>query len=229
MRIYLILAFVCSWLMPSVAWAQQDNDNIVEVSGVVVTRNSSNNQRFDKVPYATVAVLGTSRGTYANYDGMFSIVVKKGQTVQFSAVGFATQAITIPENLEGLHHSIVIELVQQPINMNEVMVLPWPNRNNLTAEFLAMEPNAALQMEELARRNLEERQLLAMQQLLAMDSKDAATYYLHKQARTYSTMGQVQAQPIFDVMAWSRFLKEQQNKKKAKEKAEKETGKEYKY
>jgi hypothetical protein len=68
------------------------DETIVEVSGIVLTKNQQ--KRIQYIPFATVYVKNTNRGTYANYEGMFSIVVKKGETIHFSAVGFSEFQIT---------------------------------------------------------------------------------------------------------------------------------------
>jgi len=219
MRIILLLSACFSFFIPFLSAQnspEDSNPQIIEVSGVILHRNERG--KLEPIPYATVLALGTSRGTYANYDGMFSLVIKKGQTLRFSAIGFETVEITVPADQPDISQSVVIELKFQAAELNQVVVMPWPNRNNLRAEFLAMNPNEALMMQAEARRNLEEQQLLAMQQAFKMDSKDAATYYLQKQARDFSYMGQVPPQAIFDPLAWARFIREQKAKKEKKEK-----------
>lgn len=205
----------------------QNYDDIVEVAGVVFTQqqeaNGTQTPAFP-VSYATLQVVGTSRGTYANYEGMFSIVVKKGQQIKFSAVGYADAVIDVPANHEGNRWSVTVELKPIVINLDVISVLPWPNRNNLTAEFLAMRPNEALQMQAVASQNLEERQLLALQKTFKNDSRESAAYYLHKQAKDYGTYGQLQSMPVFDPLVWARYLKQEKDKKKRKEQEEKERG-----
>jgi CarboxypepD_reg-like domain len=218
-----IISIFISFLCLNISLFAQNNnpnDEIIEVSGVIVTRNDRG--KLEQIPYATILALGTSRGTYANYDGMFSLVIKKGQTLKFSAIGFETVEMTVPKDQPDISQSVVIELQMQAAELNQVVVMPWPNRDNLRAEFLALNPNEALQMQEEARRNLQEQQLMAMQQTFRMDSKDAATYYLQKQARDFSYMGQLPPQAIFDPLAWARFAREQKVKKEKKQKEKKQ-------
>ncbi len=220
--IFFFLAFLSffSPFLPAQNASEDISAQIIEVSGVVLYRNDRG--KLEPVPYTTVLALNTSRGTYANYDGMFSLVIKKGQTLRFSAIGFETVELTVPAEQPDFSQSVIIELKPQAAELNQVVVMPWPNRNNLRAEFLAMNPNEALMMQAEARRNLEEKQLLAMQQSFKMDSKDAATYYLQKQARDFSYMGQLPPQAIFDPLAWARFAREQKAKKEKKEKEKKQ-------
>lgn len=191
-------------------WAQEQSD-IVEVYGLVMTKNDNN--RYAYVPFVTVAVKGTTRGTYANYEGMYSIVVKKGQTLTFSAVGFEDREIVVPENISGMYHSLTVEMVPAEINIDEVTVFPWPDRDNLAAEFLAMQPNRAGQLEAIAKDNLDKNQLLAVANNTDMDERENSIQYLRQQASDYSYQGQQAPQAIFDPIAWGKFFSQWKKKK----------------
>lgn len=190
----------------------QEPSNIVEVYGLVLAK--STNGAYGAVPFVTVAVKGTTRGTYANYEGMYSIVVKKGQILTFSAVGFTPREIVIPDDVKGMYHSLTVELEPSEVSLEEVTVFPWPDRDNLSAEFLAMQPNDAMQMEAVAKDNLSGSQLLAIANAAANDSKEAAVQYLRQQSRDYSYQGQLAPQAIMDPIAWSRFFKQFSKKKR---------------
>lgn len=199
--------------LPKISQAQPLSvDDIVEVTGIVITPGP--NGKVAPIPFATVAVENGLRGTYANMDGMFSIVVKKGETMQFSAVGFATQEITIPEDFEGLYRSIVVQLETEDINMTEVLVFPWPDRNNFRAEFLAMQPTQAQNLQALAEGKLSRQQLLAMQEEMDLDGRENASLYLRQQASSYSYQGQQQAMPVLNPLAWAQFFKQFKKKDK---------------
>lgn len=192
----------------------QEPAEIVEVYGVVVTKNDR--QTYDFVPFVTVAVEGTARGTYANFEGMYSIVVKKGQTLTFSAVGYAPRKITIPTDLNNLYHSLTVELEPAEIHLEEVTVFPWPDRDNLAAEFLAMQPGRAGQLQEIAKDNLNRNNLLAVVNATDQDSRETAIQYMRQQARDYSYQGQIAPQSIFDPIAWGKFFNQYNKNKKSR-------------
>ena len=60
-----------------------NKDSIVQLFGVVMTADS-----LRAVPSASVIVVDKGRGTITNNDGVFSIVVYKGDKITFSSVGF---------------------------------------------------------------------------------------------------------------------------------------------
>jgi hypothetical protein len=210
LRIASIIVLLFTTLASNIQ-AQEPSD-IVEVYGLVLTKSTRGN--YEYIPFVTVAVKGTTRGTYANYEGMYSIVVKKGQTVTFSAVGFAPREIVIPEDITGMYYSLTVEMEPAEVNLDEVTVFPWPDRDNLAAEFLAMQPNKAGQLEAIAKDNLNRSQLLAIANATGNDSKEAAVQYLRQQSRDYSYQGQQAPQSILDPIAWSKFLQQFNKKKK---------------
>jgi hypothetical protein len=215
MTVHKFILFVLIFCIGS-AYAQPvliEND-IIEVSGIIISRNEK--QGLQYVPFATVAVNNSNRGTYANWEGMFSIVIKKGETLNFSAIGFGDFSLTIPQSFEGLYYSAVVELEPKDINLAEVVIFPWPNRDNFRAEFLAMQPTEAMKMEDVAKGNLNRRKMFEMNKNMGMDARENAMYYLQKQASSYSYMGQGQPMPILSPVAWSQFFRQLQNNKKKK-------------
>jgi hypothetical protein len=213
MTVHKFILFVLIFCTGS-AYAQPvliEND-IIEVSGIIISRNEK--QGLQYVPFATVAVNNSNRGTYANWEGMFSIVIKKGETLNFSAIGFGDFSLTIPQSFEGLYYSAVVELEPKDINLAEVVIFPWPNRDNFRAEFLAMQPTEAMKMEDVAKGNLNRRKMFEMNKNMGMDARENAMYYLQKQASSYSYMGQGQPMPILSPLAWSQFFRQLQKKKK---------------
>jgi hypothetical protein len=190
------------------------DESIVEVSGIVLTKNQQ--KRIQYIPFATVYVKNTNRGTYANYEGMFSIVVKKGETIHFSAVGFSEFQINIPSDYKGSSYSVVVELEAKDVNLNEVVIFPWPDRDNFRAEFLAMKPTESMMMEDLADRNLSRKKMYDIAQATGMDARENGMYYLQQQASSYSYLGQARPVQILNPLAWAQFFQQWQNKKKKK-------------
>ena len=69
-----------------------------------------------------------------------------------------------------------------------------------------MDPGRALQLEDLAKENLEKNKLMVVASTTKMDSKESASYYIRQQASDYTYAGQQRPQQIFDPLAWARFF-----------------------
>lgn len=80
-RTTLLLLLACLWFVPFAVHAQQRT-----VSGRVTSKETGT-----AVSKATIVVQGTSRGTATDDDGLYSITVKAGETLSFSAIGYKTE------------------------------------------------------------------------------------------------------------------------------------------
>jgi len=78
----IITSFLLLILAPVVLFAQK-----VELTGRVVDTHG------EPVIAAGVLIQGTSQGVVTDFEGNFSISVEKGQTIEFSSVGFKTLTI----------------------------------------------------------------------------------------------------------------------------------------
>ena len=70
------------------------NNTIVQLYGVVMTADS-----LRGIPAVAITIRDQNRGTLSNDQGVFSIVVNKGDIIDFSTVGFKSKSIPIPKNL----------------------------------------------------------------------------------------------------------------------------------
>lgn len=183
------------------AMAQQNSSDLVQFSGMVL--DGSTEELFP-VPYTNILVKNKGRGTYSDFQGFFSIVVEKGDTIAFSAVGYETVEFEIPADLEDDRYSLVQLMTQDAINLPETVVFPWPSREHFKLEFLAMDVTPELQ--ERATRNLANETLARMRNEVAKDGRENANYYMRQQARDYYHIGQQPPMNIFNPVAWKKFF-----------------------
>jgi len=204
MRKFILSIIIVSFALAATAQTKTDSD-IVQVSGIVMTSDS-----LSAVSYATIAVKGTSRGTYANYEGFFSIVARKGETLQFMAIGYDTKEYTIPKDHIGDRLTLVQLLTDDTYNLPETVIFPWPSREHLKLEFLALDVKKDL--EDRAKENLDQRQLAAIGETMSMDGNENSDLYLRQQAQSfYHYGGQTPYQGIFNAFAWAKFIKAWKN------------------
>jgi len=87
--LYIVLA---SFIAPISARAQFENtrDSVVQLYGIIMTADS-----LEGIPAVSVMVKGQNRGTITNNDGVFSIVVLKGDQVEFTHVSYKPKTIMI--------------------------------------------------------------------------------------------------------------------------------------
>lgn len=203
-------------LLFSAALFAQNDENLVQFSGMVLDGTTA---ELIPVPYANVLVKNRGRGTYSDFSGFFSIVVEKGDSVEFSAVGYKTVEFIIPQELKDNRYSLVQLMTQDTINLPETIVFPWPSKEHFKLEFLAMDVTSEMQARAL--RNVANETLERMRNSVPSDGREHANYYLRQQARSYYYIGQQPPMNIFNPVAWKQFFdawKRGDYKKKKKKK-----------
>jgi signal peptidase I len=55
----------------------------------------------------SVVVKGKGRGTITNRQGVFSIAVLKGDEIEFSHIGYESNKVVVPRNLEGREFEVI--------------------------------------------------------------------------------------------------------------------------
>lgn len=199
---HLFLAGLVVWICGAPLLAQEkDQDNLVQFSGLVL---DGSDEQLVPVPYANIIVKDRNRGTYTDLRGFFSIVVEKGDIIQFSAVGYKTIDYQVPEDMEGNRKSIVQLMTQDTFNLPETVVFPWPSREHFRLEFLAMDVTPELQSR--ASENLAEEVLEKQRNIVSYDGNESADFYLRQQARENYYIGQTPPMNIFNPIAWKRFF-----------------------
>jgi len=198
---FLSLALLAGSLL-SAQQTGSTRQELVQFSGLVL--DGSDESELFPVPYTNILIKGKNRGTYADLKGFFSIVVEKGDVILFSAVGYKTVEYLVPKDLADEKYSIVQLMTQDPINLPETVVFPWPSRDHFRLEFLAMDVTPELQ--RIAATNLAKEVLKKAETSVAYDGNENADYYLRRQASNYYYYGQRPPMNIFNPIAWKQFF-----------------------
>lgn len=179
-----------------------DSVKVVQFSGLVVTDQGG---EVVPLPYTNIGVKGTSRGTVSEINGFFSLVGKVGETVVFSHLGYQTVEYTIPDTIKSNMYSFIQIMSQDSILLPEAVIYPWPSREFFDIEFLAIDVSD--EMQERAKENLAKNALSKLRETVPVDGGEASNYYLREQAASSYYEGQFKPQKIFDLVAWSKFIK----------------------
>jgi len=181
--------------------AQQNtaNDTIVQLYGVVMTADS-----LRGLPAVAVRIRNQNRGTYSNDQGVFSIVVNKGDIIDFSSTGYKAKAIPIPQDLDGNRYSIIQLMVTDTVYLPATIIKARPSREQFEREFVTTDVPA--DRIEIARQNTLTAQSRILLQSTPRDGGEASNYALRNQARATYYSGQFRPQAIFSPLAWSEFI-----------------------
>lgn len=195
----LILIFTAGLCFSAQAQFERLKDSVVQLFGVVMTADS-----LRGIPAVSIVVKGQNRGTVSNDEGVFSIVVMKGDQVEFTSIGYKPKLVNIPRDLEGNQYSVIQLMVTDTVYLPATIIKPRPTREQFERDFV--NTNIPADDIEIARRNTEESKRRILVRTLPADGREAANISLRNQANRYYSAGQMPPQNLFNPFAWGEFI-----------------------
>lgn len=190
------------FIFPIAAHAQFENfqDSVVQLYGVVMTADS-----LHGVPSVSIMVKGQNRGTISNENGVFSIVVLKGDKVEFTSIGYKPVLASIPKDLAGNQYSIIQLMVNDTIYLPATIIKPRPTKEQFARDFA----NTVVPDDDItiARKNNNAATRRLLSASLPADGREASNNYMRQYANKLSYAGQIAPQNIFNPFAWNEFIK----------------------
>lgn len=195
---YIIIA---AFIIPASARAQFETsrDSVVQLYGVVMTADS-----LVGIPAVSVTVKGQNRGTITNNQGVFSIVVLKGDQVEFTHVTYKPKTVTIPRSLEGNQYSVIQLMVIDTVYLPATIIHPRPTPDQFARDFVNNKvPDDDI---EIARQNTDVAKRRILLQTTPGDGGEATKLQFNKIASKATYYGQVPPMNIFNPAAWADFI-----------------------
>ena len=199
MKHLLLLSALFIFIGVSTSYAQPDDKDLIQFSGVVITGDSLN-----PVPFTNVLIEQTGRGTMTDYYGYFSFVAQKGDSILFSAVGFKRNRFIIPDTLTKNKYSLIQIMNHDTVQLQETIVYPWPTREQFKEAFLAMEiPETDY---DRAQKNLYQADMIARMDAAMPSGGETFKYSMQEYQQQIYYAGQAPPMNIFNPVAWSEFI-----------------------
>ena len=196
--LYIVIAF---FIIPATAKAQFETarDSVVQLYGVIMTADS-----LEGIPAVSVMVKGQNRGTITNNQGVFSIVVLKGDQVEFTHVSYKPKTISIPRNLDGNQFSVVQLMVKDTVYLPATIIRPRPTKEQFERDFVNSKvPDDDI---EIARRNTDVAKRRILMRTTPGDGGEATALQFRNLANKAVYSGQTPPMNIFNPAAWAEFI-----------------------
>jgi len=194
----LLICLFCSF--KAKAQFETVKDSVVQLYGIVMTADS-----LVGIPAVSITIKGSNRGTMTNNQGVFSIVVLKGDEVEFSHVSYKTKTVTIPRDLQGSHHSVVQLMVEDTVYLPATIIRPRPTPQQFERDFVKTKvPDDDI---EIARQNNDVAKRRVLMQSVPADGAGATAMQFRNIANRAQYAGQLPPQNLFNPAAWSEFIK----------------------
>ncbi len=202
MKKFLPYLFVCFAFLPIKAKAQFETfkDSVVQLYGVIMTADS-----LRGMPAASIMLVGQNRGTITNAEGVFSIVVLKGDKLQVTSVGYKPITITIPRDLAGNQQSVIQLMVTDTVYLPATIIKPRLTRQQIERDFINNDvPDDDL---AIARKNNDAATRRILIATMPADGREASNQYLRQYSQKLGYAGQIAPMNIFNPFAWNEFIK----------------------
>ncbi len=205
LTIHLLIAaiIICSQISlqaQSIDSLQANNNQLLQFSGVVVEADS-----LSPIPYTSILVKNTSRGTISDYFGFFSFVAKPNDTLEFTAIGYRSSNFVVPDTLTSNTYSLIQVLTSDTILLQTVAIHPWPSKENFKQAFLNLE----MADNDIAYANSNLNKSEKTSKMYGMAS-DASLNYKYASAQRQSRLyyaGQYPPNNLLNPVAWAKFIK----------------------
>lgn len=171
--------------------------NLIQFSGVVVSSDS-----LYPIPFTSIMIHNTSRGTVSDYYGFFTLVAREKDTIEFKALGYRSVRFVIPDKLDEGRYSLIQVLKRDTIALPTVDIYPWPTKEQFKTAFLNLDlPEGDLQR---AQKNVDPNNIPNpgpgadpyMSYKYGMEAQQTRMYYA----------GQAQTISLMNPLAWAKFI-----------------------
>ncbi len=178
-----------------------DTSRMLQISGVVIGED-----HLEPLPYTTVWNRSIRKGVIADYYGFFTMVSFPGDTLVFNFYGYKSSTYIIPDTLEDNRYSIVHMMQTDTVNMPEVVVHPWPSRDEFARYFVEMKPyDDAMRR---AQRELSGESLAFVAAKMNNDPSLAYGYVQNQRLTRLYTNGQLPSNNLFNPYAWAKLVED---------------------
>ena len=187
--------FLCSFSLN----AQTGVKKVIQFSGVVVSGDS-----LQPVPFTSISVKNTYRGTTTDYYGFFSFVAQMNDTIEFSSVGYQRGHYVIPSDLTDTRYSIIQVLNKDTFTLPTTLIYGWPSQE----EIYKYLESASVPDDDItrARKNLAPEKISEMAMSMPMD----ANMNYRNSNQQFNThlynAGQIPMNNLLNPIAWAKFV-----------------------
>lgn len=207
---YVIICALC--LLSNNAKAQNTVDStdtdslrLIQFSGVVLEGDS-----LTPLPFASVWVENSFKGSPADMYGFFSFVAEPGDTVRFSRVGYKTSVYVIPDTLSTNRYSMIHRMIKDTVTLDEFTVYPWPSKEEFKQAFMDLNQPS----DEMIRAQQNLAMALLEKRLTDTDLSDGYTNYkfvmADQQTKLYRAGGYPEIS-LLNPIAWAQFIQAWKN------------------
>ncbi len=189
-------------LFVSVVFAQSPSKSkkLIQFSGIITDVDSNT-----VVPYVTITNLSKNNEKYAaNYKGYFSFIAHPSDTLMFSAVGFASKSLVLPEKIADHSYTAMVKLKPEIVYLRTVRINPWATIEEFNKDFLTMK--VADDDMAIAQKNLSRTSINGMALTLPRDGQEISNSNYRYNFDRMVNVNMRQTNPFLNPFAWGKLM-----------------------
>lgn len=198
-RISLILIGLLYFSQSFLAQEKNNPEHFIQLSGIVVDDDS-----LRGIPFVSVLVKGTKRGTITDFYGFFSVVAQPGDELQFFSINHKNAVYKLEDTLSLKHYYVIQRLLKDTILLADVDVYPWPSKEEFKKAFLNLDLSETDY--DRAAKNLDRSDLSYGERNLKMDAQANYRYAMQQYLTKVYTTGQYPVNNLLNPIAWAQFI-----------------------
>ena len=197
------LFFIVCFLATDVLFAQKNNEEIIQFSGIVLGEGNM------QLPGVHIYVPKTGRGTTSNIYGYFSMPVLAGDSLVFRYLGYQEYSLVIPSGKERIKAQIVMTI--DTLYLQNVDITPFLSEENFKQAILALDLPSR---DEYIASRMDGASMAYMIQNTPYDGGLNAMYYMNQQIYYQQDKFMPRSNPLLNPFAWAQFFKSIKKDKK---------------
>lgn len=188
-----------SGLKAQTVTAKPQNPALIQFSGVVLDQDS-----LTPIPFVSILIKGTNRGTICNFQGFFSLIVNAGDELEFHSVSHKLRSYKIADTLTQKYYYAIQILTKDTFQLAEIDVYPWPSKEDFKRAFLALDLSDTDM--DRADKNLQKEALTYLERNQTANGAENYKYVMQAYYTKVYTTGQAPSMTLLNPVAWAQFI-----------------------
>ncbi len=179
--------------------APKDNTPLVQFSGMVLDQDS-----LTPIPFVSIVIKGTDRGTVSLVNGFFSLIIKPGDELVFSSITHKNRTYKVADTIRGKYYYAIQVLTKDTVELPAVEIYAWPSKDDFKRAFLALDLNET--DAERADRNLTREELSYLERTQTSSASENYKYVMQAYYTKIYTSGQAPQNNLLNPIKWAEFI-----------------------
>lgn len=178
---------------------KKDNTPLIQFSGMVLDQDS-----LTPIPFVSIVIKGTDRGTVSLVNGFFSLIIKPGDELEFLSITHKTRTYKVADTIRDKYYYAIQVLTKDTVELPMVEIYAWPSKEDFKRAFLALDLNETDY--DRADRNLTREELTYLERTQTASASENYKYVMQAYYTKVYTSGQSPQNNLLNPIKWAEFI-----------------------